>query len=73
MRPVFILWLVLWLAATILSAEDWPEWRGRGRTGEWRESGIVEKFPDHGLPVRWTSTAPFVKKFFLITNENLPS
>jgi uncharacterized cupin superfamily protein len=27
----------------------------------------------HGLPVRWTSTAPFVKKFFLITNENLPS
>ncbi len=27
----------------------------------------------HGLPIRWTSTAPFVKKFFLITNENTPA
>jgi uncharacterized cupin superfamily protein len=26
-----------------------------------------------GLPIRWTSNGPFLKKFFLITNENLPA
>jgi uncharacterized cupin superfamily protein len=26
-----------------------------------------------GLPVRWTSKAPFLKKFFVITNEALPA
>ena len=26
-----------------------------------------------GLPVRWTSEAPFVKKFWVITNEALPA
>ncbi len=36
-----------------LWAEDWPEWRGAGRRGEWRESGIVQRFPEGGLPLRW--------------------
>ena len=27
------------------AAEDWPEFRGKGRTGEWRETGLLEKFP----------------------------
>ena len=34
-------------------AEDWPEWRGKGRTGVWNESGILEKFPEKGLTVSW--------------------
>ena len=34
-------------------AEDWPEWRGAGRQGVWNETGILEKFPDDGLKVRW--------------------
>ena len=34
-------------------AEDWPEWRGRGRTGVWRETDILERFPAQGLRVRW--------------------
>ncbi len=34
-------------------AEDWPEWRGRGRLGVWTETGIVETFPEPGLDYTW--------------------
>ena len=34
-------------------AEDWPEWRGKGRLGVWNESGILEKFPAAGLEPAW--------------------
>ena len=34
-------------------AEDWPEWRGKGRNGVWTESGIVDKFPEKGLTPVW--------------------
>jgi outer membrane protein assembly factor BamB len=34
-------------------AEDWPEWRGKGRRGIWNESGILDKFPEKGLIVSW--------------------
>jgi len=34
-------------------AEDWPEWRGKGRGGIWNESGILDKFPEKGLTVVW--------------------
>jgi outer membrane protein assembly factor BamB len=36
-----------------LLAEDWPEWRGKGRLGVWNETGIVNKFPAAGLTARW--------------------
>ena len=35
-------------------AEDWPEWRGKGRLGVWTESGILDKFPDEGLTPVWS-------------------
>jgi outer membrane protein assembly factor BamB len=35
------------------AAEDWPEWRGKGRRGLWTETGVVESFPKPGLTVRW--------------------
>jgi outer membrane protein assembly factor BamB len=34
-------------------AEDWPEWRGKGRIGIWNESGILDKFPEKGLTASW--------------------
>lgn len=34
-------------------AEDWPEWRGKGRLGVWKESGVLSVFPKDGLRVRW--------------------
>ena len=36
-----------------LLADDWPEFRGEGRLGVWRETGIVDRFPADGLKVRW--------------------
>src|SRR5207245_7790675 len=36
-----------------ISAEDWPEWRGKGRLGVWNEAGVLEKFPDTGLRIEW--------------------
>ena len=42
------------IASTVpLSANDWPEFRGEGRDGVWRETGILERFPEEGLEIRW--------------------
>src|SRR5437867_1447851 len=40
-------------------AEDWPQWRGRGRDGVWHETGIQKKFPAEGLPVRWRAAVGY--------------
>lgn len=37
----------------VLRADDWPEWRGAGRGGVWKESGILDKFPASGLTPTW--------------------
>lgn len=34
-------------------ADDWPEWAGEGRTSQWNETGILEKFPEGGPVVKW--------------------
>ena len=36
-----------------LHAEDWPEFRGKGRLGIWHETGVLRTFPADGLNVRW--------------------
>ena len=43
---------LLWTAAPA-AAEDWPEWRGAGRLGVWRETGILDRFPAGGLRAAW--------------------
>lgn len=55
MHPPAALCIGLLLAGAVagLSADDWPEWRGRGRTGVWSETGIAERWPGTGLPVVW--------------------
>ena len=35
------------------AADDWPQWLGPNRDAVWSETGIVERFPDSGLPVKW--------------------
>jgi len=40
-------------ATANLSAEDWPQWFGPQRDGIWRETGIVERFPEGGPEVQW--------------------
>ena len=46
--------LVAWcLAGSAVRADDWPQWLGPKRDGVWRETGIIEKFPEGGPKVRW--------------------
>jgi len=45
--------LVASVAATAAHAEDWPEFRGKGRVGVWTEAGILDTFPKEGLKVLW--------------------
>jgi outer membrane protein assembly factor BamB len=40
-------------AACLARADDWPQWRGPGRDGVWRETGTVEKFESPQLPITW--------------------
>jgi outer membrane protein assembly factor BamB len=35
------------------TAEDWPEWRGKGRLGVWNETGVIDQFPANGLEIEW--------------------
>ena len=44
---------VLGLSARPLKAEDWPQWRGANRDAVWCDAGVVERFPDDGLRVKW--------------------
>ncbi len=45
---------VAWaLCGGMSDSADWPQWRGPDRNGVWQETGIVDKFPEGGLPVKW--------------------
>ncbi len=46
-------YLLAFLLAPPVVAEDWPEWRGKGRLGVWTEDGILETFPAQGLTPAW--------------------
>lgn len=35
------------------TADDWPQWLGPQRDGVWRETGIIEKFPEGGPKQLW--------------------
>ena len=35
-------------------ADDWPQWLGPNRDGQWRETGVVEKLPKELKPL-WTA------------------
>jgi outer membrane protein assembly factor BamB len=45
--------LLLCLLSSILQADDWPQWLGPQRDSVWRESGIVDKFPEGGPKALW--------------------
>jgi outer membrane protein assembly factor BamB len=45
--------LLLCLLSSILQADDWPQWLGPQLDSVWRESGIVDKFPEGGPKVLW--------------------
>src|SRR6185437_12478903 len=41
------------LLAPLAAADDWPQWLGPRRDGQWREAGILDKFPAGGPKVLW--------------------
>ncbi len=52
MRMLFHVSLFIAFASR-LHAEDWPQWQGVRHDAEWRETGVVEKFPEGGPKVLW--------------------
>jgi outer membrane protein assembly factor BamB len=46
----------LLLVSNTGSADDWPQWLGPNRDSVWRETGIVERFPTNGPPIRWRAS-----------------
>ncbi len=70
-------WMML---AGLAAAEDWPEWMGSQRDGEWRETGLVKTFPASGPPVRWRvkvgggyAGPAVVGKYVYVTDKQLPA
>ncbi len=62
MRVLHIRLVVRTLLATLLSwqmtlpfasADDWPQWMGPQRDAVWRETGILERFPEQGAQIAW--------------------
>lgn len=48
--------LVLMLCCSVVRvgvADDWPQWMGPTRNGEYRETGLLQRFPDEGPKVLW--------------------
>ena len=51
--PSLLSVLGLLLAIAPLRADDWPQWLGPQRDGDWRETGIIDRFPGGGPPIVW--------------------
>jgi outer membrane protein assembly factor BamB len=51
--PLVALSVILAGGIAKLRADDWPQWRGPGRDGVWKETGLVEKLPAGQIPIKW--------------------
>jgi len=51
----FVSLIALLIAPSAIPADDWPQFQGPMRDGIWRETGIVEKFPDGGPKKLWSA------------------
>jgi outer membrane protein assembly factor BamB len=39
--------------AALANADEWPQWRGPDRDGVWKEDGLVDRFANPQLKIRW--------------------
>ena len=55
MRWLPVAGAVVFLATSVCRApaDEWPQWRGPNRDGSWRETGIIDKFPQPEIELRW--------------------
>ncbi len=51
----FLMAVVPLVLASTVHADDWPQWMGPTRDGVWKETGIVEKFPEKGPTKVWSA------------------
>lgn len=52
-RSVAISLLTSFLLASSSSADDWPQWLGTNRDGQWKETGVLDTLPKELNPL-WT-------------------
>ncbi|HZN68790.1 MAG TPA: PQQ-binding-like beta-propeller repeat protein [Tepidisphaeraceae bacterium] len=50
-RAAVVAVLLLWALRAL--GDEWPEWRGVGRSAVWDEKGVMASFPPGGLTVTW--------------------
>lgn len=61
-RPIALARTLAWTSliavvafvGTVGAFEDWPRWMGPRMDGEWRESGLIEEFPEGELAFTWS-------------------
>ncbi len=51
-RKLVVLAVLVTVVAPAL-ADDWPQWRGPTRDGQWRETGLLETLPPGQIKVLW--------------------
>ena len=51
--PSFSCLLLLLVSGSLLSAGDWPQWRGPNRDGLSEETGLLKSWPADGPPLAW--------------------
>jgi outer membrane protein assembly factor BamB len=51
--PLLLSFALILISLAGARADEWPQWRGPHRDGVWSETGIVEKFPDKQLAIKW--------------------
>lgn len=52
-RRMTALLLIAFLLSSYVHADDWPHWLGPQRDATWRETDIIETFPEGGPPIAW--------------------
>jgi outer membrane protein assembly factor BamB len=56
MKWTLTVWIMALSIGSATLAADWPGWRGPGRDGISRETGLLKKWPPEGPPLHWQAT-----------------
>jgi outer membrane protein assembly factor BamB len=55
-KRVLVTCFILCLTSALLSAADWPQWRGPNRDDVSSEQGLLKQWPAGGPPLAWKAT-----------------